>query len=805
MRPPQVPQAPRAHVASLSRRTLLRGASTAAIAANLGVPHAAAAPATRVAPMPMPTPVPLRAVRLRPSPYRDALDANAAYVMRLSPDRLLHNYRAQAGLEPKGEVYGGWESDTIAGHTLGHYLSALALLHAQTGAEAPRLRAAYVVAELALCQRRGRDGFLCGFTRRREGRIEPGRAAFDEIEAGLIHSTGFDLNGAWSPLYNWHKLMAGLLDVAQLCGDRLAASVCLGLASYLGDLFDRLDEAQLQQVLACEYGGLNESFAELHGRTGDPRWLALARRIYDRRTLDPLARGEDDLANLHANTQIPKIVGLARLYEITGEPAYATASLTFWNAVTAHHSYVIGGNGDREYFTAADSIADHVTEQTCETCASYNMLKLTRQIYARRPHAGIFDYYERTHLNHILAQQNPRTGMFAYMTPLLAGSARAYSTPFDDFWCCVGTGMESHAKHGDSVWWHDGRETILVNLFVPSRLDWAGIRLVLDTDYPKSGHVTLRVEHAPRRPLALRVRLPSWSGETAVSLNDAVLPATADPDGYLSLRRCWNDGDRLELVFDMRLRLEHPAGSAGLATVLRGPAVLAVDLGPADRPWDGLAPALVGGSVLDNLVREGDGYRARGVGRPDDFLLTAFAFQHERRSAVYLPVFDATGWSREQARLRAEQAAARALAARSVDLFHPGEMQSERDHALDARSSFPVVYRGRNGRDARAGGFFAFRMRTRPGPLELRATYWGEERDHDFLILVEGSVIATERLTGGRTGLFFDRTYRIPDSLTEGKDGITVRFEPLPDRTAGPVFGVACLSAASPQAIPDQP
>ena len=623
----------------LSRRGLLHGVPSAVLVAGHGA--AAAAP-------PMVSPVPMQAVRLLCSPFHDAMLANRATMMRLEPDRLLHNYRAQAGLVPKGAVYGGWESETIAGHTLGHYLSALSLLHAQTGDAEAQERVLYIVSELVLCQQQTRNGYVAGFTRSREGRLEPGRLVFAEIAAGQIHSSGFDLNGAWSPLYNWHKLFAGLLDAHRFCGSAAALEVCTGLAGYLGGVFDRLDDVQMQQVLVCEYGGLNESLAELSLRTGDERWRHLAERIYDRRTLAPLGRGEDHLGNLHANTQIPKVIGLAHLHAITGRRDYAVASRTFWSAVTAHHSYNIGGNGDREYFTAADSVAHYITEQTCETCATYNMLKLTRQLYARTPFAWFFDYYERAHLNHILAQQNPRTGMFAYMTPLMSGSSRIYSSPVDDFWCCFGTGMESHAKHGDSIYWHAGSDTLLVNLFVPSRLDWNGIGLSLETAYPDSGRITLNVAASHRsRPWTLRLRIPAWSIDTTARLNGEAIPVVPDAAGYLTLRRPWRRGDQLALILDMRLRLEYPRGSDRLVSILRGPSVLAADLGPAAATFEGVAPVLVGKDVLAHIrpVRHGSGgIRPVLRCRPHELQLTAFASQHERRSAVYFPVFTEAEW-----------------------------------------------------------------------------------------------------------------------------------------------------------------
>ncbi|MGO9949289.1 MAG: beta-L-arabinofuranosidase domain-containing protein [Steroidobacteraceae bacterium] len=373
---------------TLSRRHLLQAAASAAawIAAS------ARGIASRAGELqPSLSPFPLEAIRLRPSQYLTAVDSNRAYLLSLEPDRLLHNYRKNAGLEPKAAIYGGWENDTIAGHTLGHYLSALSLLHAQTGdTEAPR-RVTYIVSELAECQAKSRDGFVAGFTRRRGDVIENGRLAMEEVRRGDIHARPFDLNGAWSPFYNWHKVMAGLLDADRFCGEQAAIDVASRLGGYIEGLFAGLSEPQVQQVLLCEYGGLNESFAELHARTGQARWLIMARKLYDRSVLQPLVEGRDELAHLHANTQVPKLIGLQRLYELTGEQDYGRAAGVFWDLVTSRYSYVIGGNADREDFQAPLSISKHITEQTCESCNSYNMLKLTRQLYAMRPSSAYGD------------------------------------------------------------------------------------------------------------------------------------------------------------------------------------------------------------------------------------------------------------------------------------------------------------------------------------------------------------------------------------------------------------------------------
>jgi DUF1680 family protein len=625
----------------------------------------------------------------------------------------------------------------------------------------------------------------------------------DEVRRGEIRSTGFDLNGAWSPFYNLHKLLAGLVDADRHCELRQARRVAERLAAYIEGVFAPLSDSQVQQVLACEYGGLNESFAELYARTGSERWLRMARLIYDRKVLDPLAGRVDSLANIHANTQIPKLIGLARLYELTGEPRYAEGSAFFWETVTSQYSYVIGGNGDREYFQAPRSISRHITEQTCESCNSYNMLKLTRHLYARAPQSAYFDYYERTHLNNILAQQNPRTGMFAYMNPLMSGCHREFSAPFDDFWCCVGTGMESHSKHGESIYWSYDSQ-LIVNLFIPSTLHWAaaGMRIEMTTGYPFEETIRLRVlERRLPTPLTLALRIPAWCARPELTLNGRTATGTGQPrGGYLRTRRAWKTGDVLELRLPASLRAESTVDDPRTLALLYGPLVLAADLGPAAEHWQGLAPVLVGSDIVSAVVPTGSAqasFRTAGIARPADLVLSPYAFQHERNTAVYFRHFTESEWLVEQQRYRAEQERLAELQARSADIMHLGEMQAERDHALEAKLSYPVIYRGQNGRDARAGGYFEFTLKTRPGPLVLQATYWGEERNRRFRILVDGALLATEQLDANKPGEFFDQDYTIPPNLTDGKTTVRVRFEPEERVSAGPVFGVRLFSAAS--------
>ncbi|GFE79927.1 hypothetical protein GCM10011487_19270 [Steroidobacter agaridevorans] len=773
------------------RRALLKGAAAGALCA--GLPWSAALASTGTLPGTAKS-LSLSDVRLLPSPFADAVEANRKYLLALEPDRLLHNFRKFAGLTPKGEVYGGWEADTIAGHSLGHYLTALALIHAQTGEPRAKQRAEYIVAELAEAQAKQGDGYVAGFTRKRkDGTIVDGKEIFPEIMRGEIRSAGFDLNGCWVPLYNWHKLFAGLMDVDTYCGgNKRAIEVAVGLGGYIEKVFNALNDEQVQTVLDCEHGGINESFAELYTRTNDRRWLVLAERLYHKRILDPLTAERDELAQRHANTQIPKLIGLARLHEITGKSAQAVAPRFFWKTVTTDHSYVIGGNSDREYFSEPRTVARHITEQTCEACNTYNMLKLTRHLFAWQPSGALFDYYERAHLNHILAHQDPATGMFTYMTPLMSGIKREFSSPTDSFWCCVGSGMESHSKHGDSIWWESG-DTLVVNLFIPSRATWKArnAQMEMTTQYPYENTVNLKVASLPKsQQFAVALRVPGWAKDAQLTVNGKKAETTKDA-GYLIVRRKWREGDTVAFTLPLELRLESTPGDDKTIAVLRGPMVLAADLGPADQPFEAAAPALVGADLLadfEPVEPQQAVYRARTIARPAALTFSPFYKNYHRRSAVYFRRFTDAEWVNEEKAFKAEQARQKELAARSVDVMHLGEMQPERDHELTSDISYPVVYRGRQGRDARTGGFFAFRMKVKPGPLILQATYWADERARKFHILVEGQRIATQALRPDKP-VFFDVDYEIPEALTKGKDSVLVRFEPEPGNTAGPVFG----------------
>lgn len=732
------PRAPMTRPSRFDRRLFLCSTAGAALAASFSPGAAFAGVRERT------VPVSARFVALKPSIFAEAQAVNRAYLASLSPDRLLHNFRKAAGLEPRAPKYGGWESQSIAGHTLGHYLTACALLVENTGDPTLTERLRYTVAELGHVQAAHGDGYLGGATLWGQTEAVDGKQVYERLRTGDIEVNPFTLNGGWVPLYAWHKVHAGLLDAHARADVPGALEAATRMAGYLADILDGLTDQQVQQMLIAEHGGLNEAFAETYALTGDRRWLAMARRLRHRAVLDPLARGRDELAGLHANTQIPKVTGLARLYELTGDAAEARTARFFHQTVVRRHSYVIGGNSDREHFTPPGEIARHVSETTCEACNTYNMLKLTRHLYGWEPDAALFDYYERAQLNHIMAHQRPSDGRFAYFMPLATGSRRSFSTLEDSFWCCVGSGMESHAKHADSIYWRGGR-TLYVNLFIPSTLalpDW-DLQLDLDTAYPDDGLVRLTVVKAPSAPVELALRLPGWAAAARMSLNGQSV-VIRNERGYARLQRPWTAGDRIELVLDMPLRFEPMLDDPGLGAFVSGPLVLAADLGPADEPFESSAPVLVGQGTPASFLRAEAGrphvFSARSVQGPEARFVPFFS-QHDRRAAVFTPVFTPARWEAERAAYLEQEARRIDLARRTLDTVFFGEQQPEVDHEVAAKDSEMLQINGRGGRRIRESGFVQARLLREPGPARLRLVYWGGDAGQRCRVFVDGGLV----------------------------------------------------------------
>ncbi len=764
-------------------------------------------------------PFELRDVRLLDSPFKQAMETDKTYLLQLEADRLLSWFRKEAGLAPKGQVYPGWESQGVAGHALGHYLSAVAQMWQATGDEMLLQRVNTIVDELAACQQANGNGYV--------GAIPNGKKIFAEIAAGDIRATnGFTLNGGWVPWYTMHKLFAGLLDAYQLSGNDKAKDVALRLADWAESVVKDLPEDKMQLMLSVEQGGMAESLAELYALTGEPRYLALAKKFRHRAVFDPAAAGRDALTGRHANTNIPKFIGYQRIYELTGEPEWGRAARNFWTFVARDRSFVIGGNSTHEYFFPIERFPQQVdAPQGPETCNTYNMLKLSAVLFQEKPDAAVMDFYERAVYNHILASEHPHEpGSVVYYTTMRPGGYRGYSRPFSDFWCCVGTGMENHARYGHMIYARAGMDRLFVNLFIPSELQWkdAGLSLTQDTTFPNEPRTRLRFKLDQPRRLTIAIRYPGWvePGALKLTVNDSAVTITARPGEYAEVTREWKNGDVLNVELPLKIRIEMLPHSDDYAAILYGPVVLAGQLGreslteadlhrqiidvrktlPVAQTPVFLAAADEVAAHIEPVAGQPLTFRTTNLAKPADVTLAPFYATHDQRYAIYWQLTTPAKYEADL-RARAEQEKRLlGLAARTVDRVAPGEQQPEVDHKLQSEKSTSGHHLDRGWRDAREGGWFSYELKVPPDrPVNLLVTYWGEETGpRTFDILIDGQKIATQTLRQDKPGEFFDLEYRIPVELTRGKEKVTVRFQAHPDNLAGGIFDLRIVHVAEP-------
>ncbi len=740
----------------------------------------------------------LGAVRITDGPFKHALEMDAAYLLTIEPDRLLHRFHAHAGLPVKGEIYGGWESEGLSGHTLGHYLSACAMHYAGSGDPEFKRRVDYIVGELARCQEARKSGYV--------GAIPDEDSLFARIARGEIRSTGFNLNGGWSPWYTVHKVMAGLVDAHLYTGNPVALKVVRGMADWAAAVVNPLSEEQRLAMLNCEYGGMNEVLANLFAITGEEKYLALSRRFHDEFVMGQLAQRIDPMPGKHSNTNVPKAVGAARRYELSGSPADLTIARFFWETMTRHHSYVIGGNSNYEYCGEPDRLNDRLSDNTCETCNTHNMLKLTRHLFCLEPDQELADYYERALYNHILSSQNPADGMMCYFVPLRMGTRKQFSDSFNTFTCCVGTGMENHVKYNEGIWYEAADGGLYLALFIPSVLEWRerGVIITQETAFPaeESVRLTIAVKKPVRFPLYLR--RPGWAGEIAVRVNGTATQASLNGKGFLVVERRWRNNDRVEIVMPMRLRTEAMPDNPDRVALLYGPVVLAGQLGDTlPDPVYGTPVLLTGKRNPVEWIQHAGApftFRTAGVGMPFDFDLRPFYSTADDYYSVYFDYFTPEAWEARKEAYQAEIRRQQEIASRTIDHFRIGEMQPERDHRLEAgERSYVDQALGRSGREARAGSWFSFEMAVRPElPNALLLTLIGDDRDRKFDLLVEGQKIAEIDWRGGETGRFYDLIYPLPEELLCGKSSVTVRIEANHGRTAGRIFALRTIRNNAP-------
>lgn len=731
-------------------------------------------------------------VTVTKGPFKHAEEKEAAYLLELEPDRFLSGFRSEAGLTPKAPKYEGWESLGVAGHTLGHYLSACAMYYATSGDKRFKQRLDYMVSQLDSCQKANGNGYLAA--------TPGGKKIFEEVAAGKIYSQGFDLNGGWVPLYVMHKVLAGLIDTYQYAGNEQALMVAEELAGWMCRTFSHLTEEQMQQVLACEFGGMNEALANLYVYTKDEKVLALARRFDNHKAImDSLALGVDALEGKHANTQVPKVIGAARLYELTGSKRDSAIATFFWHTVVANHSYVNGGNSDGEHFGLPGKLTERLSTSNTETCNTYNMLKLTRHLFTWQSLPEYSAYYERAVFNHILASQNPDDGMCTYYTPLISGGKKEYLSPFRSFCCCSGSGMENHVKYGDFIYSEGCDSSLFVNLFIPSQLKWTNRRMVIvqDTDIPTSDKTILTVQTEQPQTVVFRLRYPEWAESMSIKVNGSSVSLNTSGRGYVSMEREWEDGDRVEITFKIKFYTVAMPDNDKRVGLFYGPILLAGELGEEEPDMEKDIPVLVTDhkpveewleKVSDSPLR----FQTKGVGEPEDASLIPFHAMHHQHYAVYWDLFTTEEWKDMQEAYKKELKRLQELDKITVDYITLGEMQPERDHNLRGKNIGNGISHRKKWRAAWIGGWFEFDMKVLPDvPQNLRVTYWGGETEHlEFDIYVDGKVLARQQLYQNSPGYFFEVEYPLPANLIRGKNRITIRFKGVPGSWTGAVYNV---------------
>jgi DUF1680 family protein len=541
-------------------------------------------------------PFELKHVRLRRGPFLDAAEVNRKYMASLNTDSLLHMFRVTAGFPSSAKPLGGWEQpeNELRGHFTGHYLSACALINASLGDESFKARGDQLVAELGKCQKALGNGYLSAFP----------ETFFDRLRAGT---------NVWAPFYTLHKIMVGLLDMHTYCGNQQALDVLKGMANWTRRFVDPLGEAHMARVLEREYGGMNDVLYNLYAVTGDRSYRQLAARFDHERIFAPLAEGRDELKGLHVNTQIPKIIGAARRYELTGESRSRDIADYFWREVTGKRCYCTGGTSNGEGWNSAPGkLAGELSGYTQECCCTYNMLKLTRHVFGWTADPRTADYYERALFNGILGTQHPEDGMTLYYVSLASGYWKLFGLPLEAFWCCTGSGVESFAKLGDSIYFHDD-DGVYVNLLIASEVEWPekGVRITQETNFPESDTTALSIRCKTPVRMPLRIRVPYWAtrGGT-VKLNGRELESFAEPSSYFVLNRTWQDGDKVEVSMPMSLHVNAMPDDSTLQAAMYGPLVLFGKLGSEGLTRENLR-------AEPTPIREVPRYRAKASAAPE--------------------------------------------------------------------------------------------------------------------------------------------------------------------------------------------
>ncbi len=758
----------------------------------------------------------LNQVELLDGPFKHAMDLNVKVLLEYDTDRLLAPFLHEAGLPKKAEYFPNWAG--LDGHVGGHYVSALAIHYAATGNKECYDRLVYMIDELERCQIANGDGYIGGVPNSKQlwGNLKKG-------DFGLFR-------GAWVPWYNVHKMYAGLRDAWQYAGIEKAKDMFIKFCDWGLDEIAGLDDNQMEQMTGTEFGGMNEIFADAFQITGDRKYIEAAKRFRHKDIFENMADGRDNLDNKHANTQVPKAVGYARVAALDNDARARKAAEFFWDRVANHRSVVIGGNSRSEHFPAATDYKSYVeNREGPESCNTNNMLKLTEFLFAIDPKAEYADFYEKAMYNHILSTQHPEHGGYVYFTPMRPAHYRVYSAVNQGMWCCVGTGMENHGKYGEFIYTHDGAQTLWVNLFVASKLNWTDNKAVItqETQFPYSESSKLTVNLKKARKFRLMVRCPEWvASGYSVKVNGKEYAADAQPSSYVAIERKWKNGDVVEISLPMNTTIEALDNEPEYLAVKHGPIVLAARTGTEgmsgliadDGRWSHIAhgplvpvtetPIMIGTRAqLDQKVaalKPVPGkplhYTASGLfdsSRFPNVELEPFYSLHDSRYAIYFLSLSQSDYKQMLDKIKADEAAMLELDRRTVDAIVPGEQQPEADHKIQSQNSMTGNQDNKPYRTIRRNGSFSYDLYTEGNTnLSLCIGYWGAENNQNraIEILIEDMpfITETEFPANGEAGIV-RKEYDVPVGFYLGKEKIRVTFRSVEGKQAPRIFDIRFL------------
>lgn len=759
----------------------------------------------------------LSQVQLLKSPFYKAQQTDLNYILALKPDRLLAPFLIDAGFNPVEERYENWESTGLDGHIGGHYLSALSMMYASTGDTVLLRRINYMIDWLKKCQEKNGNGYVGG--------IPNGQEMWEEIRKGVIDSGNFSLNNRWVPLYNIHKLFAGLRDVYLFTENKTSLDILIGLSDWFYDLLKNLTDNQIQEMLKSEHGGLNEVIADVYEITGDEKYLDLSIRLSHKAILAPLLKRENKLTGLHANTQIPKVIGFKKIADLANKEDWEKASEFFWNTIVDKWTISIGGNSVREHFHPTDDFSSMVeSNQGPETCNTYNMLRLTKMLFLKNPKKKYIEYYERALFNHILSSQHPGgEGGFVYFTPMRPRHYRVYSQAQQCFWCCVGSGLENHSKYGELIYAHDEND-IYVNLFIPSVLNWKekGIKLTQESNFPSANEIHFTVETSKKTKFGIKIRKPDWVVNQGfeVNVNDEKIDLDAEDGLYININRLWNNGDKIYLKLTMKTYLEYMPDSSAWVSIIHGPLVLAAKTDTtnldglraagsrmghvASGPFYSLdkAPIIVteNKNFTEKIVPVPNKpltYRFNGILYPKQYNheieLIPFFEIHDARYMIYWPYATKEELNAKIEKIKAEETEKMELEEKTIDQVATGEQQPETEHNFKGEETEADVFKNRHWRQAR--GWFCYDLTDAQKRAKyLRITYNGLDKNRTFDILINDELIETVSLNGSKGDAFVDVDYEIPNDIVKNSNGVyNVKFKAHENSIAGGIYYIRLL------------